>query len=247
MLERRFDSERINEIANDPSVFPLICGYRTAPFDLTPITSDENNVCLVGKHGYVLFIRMQPGIYEFHTSVLPEGRGRWMIDGSQEAFYYMFTKTDAFELLTKCPDGNLASKVGAKAVGCLPVFRTRPNWPIDGKLMCVDVYSIIIQNWIKNANGLVESGKWFHNNLEEQYKKLNKSLEIHEEDGTHDRYVGLAAELLRSGHIVKAISLYNRWAFLAGYKQINVVSLKPLIIDISDCQLLIKKDGFKVL
>ena len=43
-----------------------------------------------------------------------------MVQGSQFAFHWMFTKTDAFELLTKCPHGNIPAKAGAKIVGCSP-------------------------------------------------------------------------------------------------------------------------------
>src|ERR1700728_4510326 len=118
MLVRHFTAERINEIVNHPTIYPSICGFNTRALDLTPTTSNNNHVCLVGEHGCVFFIKHQPGIYEFHTSVLPEGRGEWMIEGSRFAFNYMFTKTDAFELLTKCAYGNVAAKAGAKIVGC---------------------------------------------------------------------------------------------------------------------------------
>ena len=247
MLERHFTAERINEIVNHPSIYPTICGHHTNPLDLTPITLNHNHVCLVGEHGCVLFIKHQPGIYEFHTSVLPEGRGKWMIKGSRFAFNWMFTNTDAFELLTKCPHGNLPAISGAKAVGCSFRFVTRPIWPLHGKLVPVDVYSIILQDWPKIANHLVAIGNSFHNQLELEYTRLGKSLTVHEDDETHDRYVGATIEMIRGGQVTKAIAFYNRWCVMSDYRKIAVISENPLIIDIFDCKLKISENSFEVI
>lgn len=247
MLERHFTAERINEIVNHPSIYPTICGHHTTPLDLTPVALNHNHVCLVGEYGCVLFIKHQPGIYEFHTSVLLEGRGEWMVKGSQFAFNWMFTNTDAFELLTKCPDGNIPAKAGARAVGCSLRFSTRPIWPIAKKLVPVDVYSIILQEWIKTANHLVVIGNSFHNQLELEYTRLGKSLTVHEDDETHDRYVGATIEMIRGGQVAKAITFYNRWCVMSNYKKISVVSENPLIIDIDEALLHIENNNFKVI
>lgn len=247
MLERHFSAERINEIVNHPSIYPVIRGHHTGPLDLSRVTANPGHVCLVGEYGCVLFIKHQPGIYEFHTSVLPEGRGEWMVAGSQYAFQWVFTKTDAFELLTKCPHGNVPAKMGARAVGCSLRFTTRPIWPQDGSLVQVDVYSIILQEWVKNANNLVESGKWFHNMLDMAYTERGKALDIHENDDVHNRYVGAAVEMIREGQTGKAINFYNRWAVMSDYKKIGVVSVNPLIIDIEEAKLEIVNNNFKVI
>lgn len=247
MLERHFTAERINEIVNHPTIWPFVKGYCTQPLDLTELIKHQNYIGLVGEHGCVFFVKHQPGIYEFHTSVLPEGRGAWMVQGARYAFNWMFTKTDAFELLTKCPHGNIPAKAGAKAVGCSLRFTTRPIWPFFDKMVPIDVFSIIIQEWAKNADNLVETGKWFHNNLEMQYNKRGKPVAIHDEDETHDRYVGAAIEMIREGQANKAISFYNRWACMSGYKNISIVSTEPLIIDIDEARLKINKDNFEVI
>jgi len=247
VLERHFTAERINEIVNHSSIYPSICGFHTEPLDLTTITANHNHICLVGEHGCVLFIKHQAGVYEFHTSVLPEGRGEWMVKGSRFAFNWMFCNTDAFELLTKCPYGNVAAKAGAKVVGCSLRFTTRPIWPMDGKLVPVDVYSIMLQEWVKNADTLVDSGKWFHKSLDIEYNRIGIALSVHAEDEVHDRYVGAAIEMIRGGQAGKAINFYNRWASLSDYKKIGLISVNPLIIDIDDCKLNIKKDSFEVI
>lgn len=247
MLERHFTAGRINEIVNHPSIYPNICGTHTGILDLTPIAGNPDHVCLVDEYGCVLFIKHQPGIYEFHASVLPEGRGGWMVTASQSSFHWMFTKTDAFELLTKCPYGNIPAKAGAKASGCSFRFTTRPLWPSGDVLVPVDVYSIILQEWVKNANNLVESGKSFHNLLDLEYTRLGKALDIHENDDVHNRYVGAAVEMIRGGQVSKAINLYNRWAVMSNYKKINIVSKEPLVIDIDEAKLEIVNNNFRVI
>lgn len=247
MLERHFTAEHINEIVNHPSIYPFIRGNHTGPFDLGNVTSNPDNVCLVGEYGCVLFIKHQPGIYEFHTNVLPQARGELMMMGSQFAFNWMFTQTDAFELLTKCPHGNIPAKAGARATGCSLRFTTRPIWPAETKMVPVDVYSMIIQEWVKSANHLVAIGNSFHKSLDIEYNRLGINLSVHEEDDVHDRYVGATIEMMRFGQIGKAVNFYNRWASLSNYKKIGVISVDPLIIDIDECKLKIKKDSFEVL
>lgn len=247
MLERHFTAERINEIVNDTSIYPWICGHHTESLDLTKVTNNPANVCLVGDHGCVLFIKHQPGIYEFHTSVLPSGRGKWMLRGSRFAFDWMFTRTDAFELLTKCPQGNLAASAGAKAVGCSFLFNTMPLWLLHGNLVPIDVYSIILQHWVGIAKNLEETGNLFHNALEKEYSRLGKNLDVHEVDATHDRYVGATIKMLSGGQVAKAVNFYCRWAVMSGYEKISIVSCDPLVIDIKEAKLLIKNDNFEVI
>lgn len=244
-MERVFASDRINEIVNHPTVFPHIKGIHTSAIDLKNIAANPENICLLAEHGCVIFIKHQPGIYEFHTCVLPGGRGQWMVEMSRLVFAYMFTHTDAFELMTKCPRGNVAAKAGARAVGCSLRFETRPIWPVEGKLVPVEVYSIIIQEWVKTAD-VFGYGKWFHEMLEAQYQEKGISLHVHEEDPIHDRYVGAAVEMIRHGQIMKAIYFYNRWAAMSDYVKISLVSTNPVIIDIFESKILVEETTFKV-
>lgn len=247
MLERHFTAERINEIVNHPSIYPVIRGHHTGPLDLSRITSNPDHICLVGEYGCVLFIKHQPGIYEFHTSTLESGRGQWMLDGAKFAFRWMFVRTDAFEIITKCPDGNIAAKAGARAVGCTQVFRTRPTWATDKGLVPVDIWSLVIQNWIKICPEIAKTGELFHEKLQEKYTKLGKIEPIHEDDTVHNQYVGATVEMLLSNQINKAIAFYNRFAAMASYLPIKLVSYDPLVIDIFEAKLIIKDGDFEVI
>lgn len=246
MLERHNNSSRINEIVNDPSIYHWVRGYNIGPLDLTSVAINPLNVCLVGEHGCVIFIKHQIGIYEFHTCVLPQGRGKYMLDGARFAFRWMFTHTDAFELLTKCPDGNLASKAGARAVGCSLAFRTRDIWPTDKGLVPVDVWSLLLQQWARQTPELSEIGKKFHDNLQEKYNTMGKIEPVHEEDGVHNQYAGATAEMILGGQSQKAVSFYNRYACMSGYKPISIVSLEP-IIDIDEAKIRVRDGDFEII
>src|ERR1700679_1362007 len=171
-IQQATTADHVNKIVNHPAVYPWIRGVHTEPFDLKNVV--KNHIVLEAEHGCVIFVKIQPGIYEFHTSVLPEGRGSWMQEGAAEVFHWMFTRTDAFELLTKCPDGNTLAKLGARNVGCTFNFRTGPIWPVNGNMVSVDVYGLILQHWVIKAPKMEEVGNWFHDSLIEEYKRLGK-------------------------------------------------------------------------
>ena len=83
--------------------------------------------------------------------------------------------------------------------------------------------------------------------LDLEYTRLGKAPVAHEEDEVHNRYVGAAVEMMREGQAGKAINFYNRWAALSDYKKIGLISVEPLIVDIAEARLKIKKDSFEVL
>lgn len=240
------DATRINRFVNDPSVFPLVKGSHVGPFDLSVVAKNPDHVVLVGEHGGVTFIKHQLGIYEAHTAVLPEGRGEWTIELGRSALHWMFSHTDAFEILTKCPKGNLAAVAGARAIGGKFDFTTRPIWPTDDGLVPVDVYSMRIQEWVRTAPSLVELGHEFHERLAEQFKARGRAAEIHADDEVHDRYVGAAVAMIVAGQIQKGVWFYNRWAVMAAYMPIAVLSVTPFIINIGSTVLKVTGDQFEV-
>lgn len=244
-IQQATNADHVNRIVNDPSVYPWIKGNHTEPLDLKNVV--KKHIVLESEYGCVIFVKIQPGVYEFHASVLPEGRGSWMSDGASEAFHWMFTRTDAYELLTKCPDGNLPSKMGAKRVGCTFNFRTGPIWPVDGMLVPVDIYGILIQQWVTKAPKLEEIGEWFHDTLVEEYIRLGKRIDVVEDDRVHNRFVGAAIEMIRGGLTGKALNMYNRFAVMSGYKSISMISSDPLVIDIYEAKIRIRDNSFEVL
>lgn len=237
MLERIFDADKINRIVNDPSIYPWVRGAAEGPLDLGPLLQDKRHVCLLGEFGGCLFFQQSPGIYEAHTQILPQGRGIWAVDTVRAALHWMFTRTDAVEIWTRCPRGNLAARALARAIHGREEMTVARGWVRDGKIIPATIFSLTIQEWMKTAPHLVEVGKWYHDKLEDEYRVLGHQEPIHEDDDTHNRYVGAAVEMIRGGQPLKGELFYNRFATMAGYAPIRIVGVDPVMVNIKDATL----------
>ena len=246
-IERIYSATRVNEVVNHPDVYPWVHGTIVGPLDLTPLAEDRRNVILWGEQGGIAFLMVQPGIYEAHAQALPEGRGRWMLDFTWAALHWMFTKTDAMEVVTRVPRGNFGARALAKAVGFTKEFSRPDGWVYDHRPVPVEVWSLQLQGWMKSAPNLVEEGIRFHNELGAEYIRMGKIDPIHPDDDNHDRYVGAAVAMVKGGQPFKALVFYNRWAKLAGYKEISLLKAEPVIIDIQESILMFKNDTMRVM
>lgn len=242
-LTREPDASKLNAVINDPSIYPWVKGFLDGPIDLTAAVADESNICLMAEHGGVIFHRHQMGLFEVHTQILPAGRGPWAVAMAQEAAKYMFCRTDAMEIMTKVPKGNFAARALTKAIGGSFEFTNKRGWVKDGQIIPADIFRLTIQDWIRTAPNLVERGHLFHERLEAEFTRLGVSEASHDDDDTHDRYVGAACEMILGGQPQKGIIFYNRWAALADYKQVGIVSLNPLLIDIRNAVVAVGDDG----
>lgn len=245
-VSRASDATRLNEIVNDPAVYPWVRGGVDGPIDLTFAVQNPANVLLQGEHGAMLLIQLQMGLFEAHTQVLPVGRGQWAADFAKACVFWMFTRSTCFELMTKCPYGNLGARALAKCVGGKKLFTNPTGWMKDGKSIPADIFGITIQDWLLFAKGLEERGHWFHERLMAEYRKLGRKEAPHPDDATHDRYVGMACEMFLGGQPQKAVILYNRWAAMADYAPIELMSLDPVAINIQDAVIVMRKNDFYV-
>jgi len=227
MIERATDAKFINSVVNDPSIYPFVCGYRTEPLDLTEVIARPEHHVLVGEYGGIIFFRLTEGLYEAHTSVLPSGRGEWTQKFGQEALDYLFTKTDALEILTKCPNGNVAAIAGARAIGARKEFTTRPLWPLNGEIVPVTVYGMTVHDWALRSDAMASAGREMHALLNKYGVPVD-----HADDDDHDRYSGAARRMLENGQAVKAARFYFRWAVMSGYRPFVLLGIDPPRIDI---------------
>jgi len=241
------DARRLNEIVNHASVLPWVKGSLDGPLDLSVPVADRRNVTLLGEHGAVLFHWHQPGLYEAHTQVLPEGRGGWTLSFVRAALHWLFTRTEATEILTKCPRGNVAAKALARSIHGAFDFTNHHGWFRDGILIPTDIYSLKVQDWVRQAPGLVERGRWFHERLEEEFALHAIQEPPHPDDEAHDRYVGAACEMLLGGQPEKGVAFYNRWAVMAGYEQVKIVMNDPLTVDIKTAVIRVSERDFSLL
>jgi hypothetical protein len=247
LVERVTDPEAVNRVINNPSVLPWVRGSIEGPLDSTPVLADPRNIALFGQHGGIVFTFVQSGVYEAHTQVLPEGRGPWALQMAQAALLWLFAGTEAVEVLTRAPHGNLGALALAKAVHGELEFTNQKGWVLNGEVVPADIYSLPIQRWMRTAPNLIERGRWFHDALKREYRRLGRLDHIHDDDDVHDRYVGVAVEMILAGQAVKGVMLYNRWAAFAGYAPVQIVNLDPLMIDISEAVLLVERGTFRVI
>ena len=249
MIVRDHDAGRINAVLNHDSVKPWIMMPGRDVFDISDAVADPRNVVLMLDDGTggIVFEHHEPGVFEVHTQFLPQSRGRIALDATREALEWMFTRTDAMELLTKCPAHNRAAAALAKRIGGTLDFRREAVWPTEAGPVAVDFYALRYADWVKTAPGLEAYGKWFHDELEAEKARVGSAHEIHDDDLAHDRFVGATVAMILGGQIAKAIVLYNRWAKFAGYAPAEVVSRSPLVIDIQEAWLEVGSGNFRII
>lgn len=153
MIERIFDAEIMNSLANDPSILPWITIPGNGRFDMTEMLADRRNYALFAGLGAFFLHNVAPGEHEVHSMFLPEARGEYALNAAREGIDYMFRETDCHTIWGRCPKGNLAVLAFARALK-LEYVRTDKNaWP--------------------SANGMVDQ-KWFRM-TRDRWNDLNNS------------------------------------------------------------------------
>ena len=244
IIERATDASFINAGVNHPAVRPFVQAPPGQVIDLTPVVQNPDNFVLQGDHGGMVLMQVVPSVYEAHTQVLPEGRGEWGLKMAMACGDWLFTHTNATEIITRVPTGNLPALALTRACGMR--LEARVMQELGGEEKEVDIFAGRIQDWIKVAPGLVERGKDFHRKLRQRYDEAGIKSEIHPSDEWHDRHVGAACGMFMGGQPIKGCLIYNRWAAMALAPRITLVSLDPLVIDITEARLEIVGDDFRV-
>jgi hypothetical protein len=243
-MKRVFDATRINEIINDPNVHRFVAEKGAGHLDMGPLLEDRRNILLMDDkdNGGILFHCLDAGLYEAHTSFLPQARGAGALKFAREAITWMMARTDCIELATKVPDFNQQAVMFATAAGMVFDFQRSKAWHGPDGLCAVRYYSLSYQGWAATALGNAERGRRFHDALE----RFGAHIE-HGSDPVHDLHVGAAVETARGGQIEKAIVFYNRWAVRTGYHPVRLVAKEPPIVDIGNALVLISETDIEVL
>lgn len=214
-MKRTMDAERLNALANHPDVRPWLLGP-DGPLDLSPFVLNPAVVCLEAEHGAFLLVPILPQVYELHTMWMKAGRGKAFFAHAAEMFRYVFTRTDALEIVTKVPDGNRAAAVASTVTG----FRERFH------RAGISFRSLDAETWALRSEACLEEGERFHSVMEAA------GALSHDEDSVHDHVVGAALLIAYEGNLVKGIDFFNAWSAFAGYATIDLVG--PNLIDVRD-------------
>lgn len=245
IVERATDATFINAVVNHPAVKPFVHAAPGRDIDLTAHVRNSNNVLLQGEYGGMLMIQHITGLYELHTQVLPEGRGEWALQMARDCVEYLFCRTNAVEVFTRVPQGNVAALALTKACGAR--LEQRVQQIFHGEPTVVDIYGGRLQDWLKIAIGLEERGREFHARLHTKAHQAGLDIDHHAADDWHDRHVGAAAAMILGGQPAKGISIFNRWAAMALAPAIRVMEFEPLILNITDCLVKVNGNDFEVL
>lgn len=236
------DANFLNEVANRPDVRPMLGGLGV--LDLGPSLADPRNVALENDHGGFLFVNLGAGRYDLHTLFLPEGRGRPLLEAASVAARHMFTSTDCVELVTRCPEPNRAADLMVRRCGFRPIFERPGAWE-DGS--AIRYFWLAFEDWRAIDPLIAAEGRAFHHLIERAKHVAGSRSPTHPDDPAHDRAAGAASLMAKAGQPRKAVLTYNRWAELAGYAPIVLLSEAPPIIDIQDAVLGLSDGELEVL
>lgn len=240
MIQRTMDATFLNEVSNHPEVRPWLGG--DGVLDLGALADNPDNVLLETDGGGWVLHPLLPGVYELHTMFLPEGRGRSYFAAAREALRWMFSATDALEIVTKCPDDNGPARMAASIAGFRERFHRDDAWK-PGVGVSYQVFSI--DDWFVRDKECLAAGRAFHDTLEAAKTAAGSTLPTHPDDEAHDRAVGAAVLMIRGGNMSKAVAFYNRWAIFAGYATIEALS--PSLVDVRDAIVEVRGDAMGVL
>ena len=235
-LQRMFDATVINEIVNHPDVLPHV-GGSGQPLDLSDVVKDPQNICFYDDGCVGIFNALTPGIFEIHSMALPEKRGKQLALAAAAAMHVIFTRTRAIEVITRIPPGNIRAFAAAKRLGFRLEFTTPHGWISPTGSGPVGWYRLSLQDWASIAPGLVERGRWFHDKVEAACARSGVVRAHHPDDDTHNRFAGMACEMILGGMIEKGLHFLNRFNAITRAPAVQVMSVNPLVIHIGDIAL----------
>ncbi len=243
-IERRFDAIFINRIANHPEVAPFVRGYLLGKMDFAEAVTDRNNMFLTSEHGAMIFNCLQPGLFEAHTMVLPQGRGLWTLRFVRACLFWMFTRTNAMEIMTRVPKGNVPAMALVRSIKGVYEFTNRRGWVMDNDPVPADIYSMHAQSWIRDAEGLRERGEWFHAKLTMELSRLGSVASAGQSVAMRDRHIGAACEMVFGGQPHKGIIFYNRFAAMNDLHPASLIGINPISIDLGFGVIVMRDNDF---
>lgn len=146
MIDRQITGRFVNAVINDPSVRPWICGPLEGRIDLEPLLEANKVLALFGIHGGFLFYHLGHGVYDAHSAVLPEGRGRWALKAAKAALDWVFAH-GAEEVMMSVPQGNDAVRGLVRLLKAKKRGIIEDGWWLAGRLVPIDVYSVVKDDW----------------------------------------------------------------------------------------------------
>lgn len=226
MIHRTFDPTFLNTVVNHPEVRPHLQGE--GPLDISAQALNPNNFVLQSEFGGFILMQQEPGRYEVHSQFLP-GHGTHPVKAMLAAMDWMFTRTDCEAVVSKVPVSNKAAK-GFAITGGLRTLFTRTD-TVTGP---IEYTELTLMDWAMRTKAMESHGERFHAFLDAETCARGVMWPEHPKDTVHDMAAGAALLMIERGQPGKGVLFYNRWAMLAGYTPIRLLSDSPVTIDMSD-------------
>lgn len=229
LVERATDAARANAILNHPVVYPYVA-ERPGPIDLSRQAANPDNYLLVGDSACALFAPVIVGTYEVHSASLPEARGAHTLAFARACLDWMFTRTTAWEIVTRIPRGHLPAAALAKACGYTWEYDSPNPCCFMGRNVVATVWRLGVHDWVSRSRFALERGQWLHRRMGEEAARLGVKEPQHEDNDHHSRVTGAAIEMARQGHPLKGVLFYSRWSILARHATVQLVSVSPPVL-----------------
>jgi len=145
-------------VLNHPEVVKTSTADDTDMSVITPErVRDAGIIVIVGKFDKVigavwLVVPKGENVYDAHTNILPDFRGKVGMLATFKAINYVFTRTDAITITTNCPKCNPAAAMLANHMGMKLCYVKDKGFVKDGVDFASDVFYLPILEWaIKNG------------------------------------------------------------------------------------------------
>lgn len=233
-LPRTMDARHLNAVANASDVRPAL-GQGVGVLDFGPALEDPAQfLAFADERGGFLVQAMDAARYELHTLLNPEARGACALALCRHVLRYLFTATSCSEVVTRVPGNLPAADFMARRVGFRRLWSMDKAWPgPDGELVSLSAFGLSLDDWMAADPELVAEGEAFHDMLRAAAAAAgDPSPALHpHEDETHERAAGMACLMAKAGNHHKAAWAYGRWAQLAGYGPLNLISEQPALYE----------------
>lgn len=168
--------------------------------------------------GYFLCLFVAPEIYQVHTMLLDNCRGRDGIRAGILGARWMFLNTDCTLLISEARSHRPEVLLFAHEVGFQNDWVINNAAKVGGVSVNSTMLSLSLHEWVRREWSEVHfasCGRLFH----KQFFLLVG--ELHAEDVNHDGMVGICLRMAVYGQQPdKAVMLFNRWAATAGYRPV---------------------------
>ncbi len=141
--------EDVKRILTHPAVWDWISDDNTPEPGDYPFESiwAHCSVLMPNQHTVITLAPLNHWTVEFHTAIVPEGRGKQAIMAIRSMFEWVFTKTRNVKIITHVPETNLKAYAMARRLGLTLEGVNRGSWVKDGKIYDQALYGLMKGEW----------------------------------------------------------------------------------------------------